>query len=449
MQTLAPAPPALEQLGALWRGGDPLPTWLDWRGRFGSVLRLGPRRGGFHLVMGREEASQVLRTRKDEFTRLNQAVRLLALVQGQGLATVDGDEWRSQRRRLQPLFHGRSVAAYGPDMLRVIRAAFAEWDQRGAEFELDCSVELMRLTLRIGSVTMSGQDLDPRERAELEQAGEAAQEWLAAALRFPLRPPLWVPTPGNRRFQAAIELFRQNARRLLRERREGKGEGNQDLVQLLLDSRDPETGAPLTDTQLVDQLITVAGAGQDTTALALGWTLERLAHEPEIQAEVAAEVDGLFAAGPFEPADLEGLDLTTRVLEESLRLRPPIYAVGRTAREALVLGGFAIPAGGLVLVALYGVHHDPEDWPDPSRFDPDRFLPDAKAARPAEAWCPFGLGPHRCIGERFALDDTRFVLVELLSRWQVLPARQDLTPLAPTMTLRPAEPIRLRLRRRG
>jgi cytochrome P450 len=206
---------------------------------------------------------------------------------------------------------------------------------------------------------------------------------------------------------------------------------------MLLIARDEETGQGLTDRELRDQLLTFIVAGHETTAVALGWTLYLLDRNPPIARRLRDEVDAALGDRIPTAADLPGLPYVRQVIEESMRLYPPVYGLIRDAKDDDVIGGYRIPARSMVLLSLYATHRHPAFWPDPEVFDPDRFAPDQVAARPRFAWFPFLGGPHQCIGQDFAMMEAVLVVAMLAQRFRLeLAPGARIEPL-PMLSLRP------------
>ncbi|NVN30898.1 cytochrome P450, partial [Endobacter medicaginis] len=225
-----------------------------------------------------------------------------------------------------------------------------------------------------------------------------------------------------------------------------------DLLDRLLDARDPESGRAMDDSEIVDNLITFVAAGHETTAQALGWTLDLLARHPRVMAEVSAEIDAVTRGGCVLPEHLVHLVLTRRVLEEGMRLFPPAPIIGREVQDGFALerlGGLEVEPVATIIVPIWAVHRHRRLWDEPGQFDPDRFLPERVASRHRYTWLPFGVGPRVCIGAGFAMLEGMAILAVLLARLRFVPA--DPSTPAPRMaiTLRPATPLRLRPLLRG
>jgi cytochrome P450 len=359
---------------------------------------------------------------------------------GAGLLTSEGEFHLRQRRLAQPAFHKERIAAYA-DVMRDRAQRTSESWQDGQV--IDVSHEMMRLTLEIAGTTLFGADL----AAETEDISAALTEAFAL-FRYSTLPyaELLDPLeflPINRRFAAARARLDRTIYRIIADRRASGVDGG-DLLSMLLLARDTEgDGGAMTDLQLRDEALTILLAGHETTANALSWTFYLLAQHPDVATRLHAEIDTVLGDRPATADDATRLVYARAVLAESMRLYPPAWTVGRKPLEDVALGGYRIPRHSLVLMSQWVVHRDPRWWPDPERFDPDRWLADAQASRPRLAYFPFGAGTRVCIGEAFAWMEGLVVLATLAKRWQLgLAGDQPVTPF-PVITLRPRTGIRM------
>jgi cytochrome P450 len=414
---------------------DPLALLKGLARDYGDVARFRAGPHSVYLLSHPDYVRDVLVTNNARFKKgraLQRAKRLL----GEGLLTSEGEFHRRQRRLAQPAFHRQRVAAYGRVMVEYAERASARW--RDGE-ELDISEEMMRLTLAAVGKTL----FDAEVESDADEVGSALTEVmnLFGYLMLPFSELLEkLPLPPRRRFLRARARLDAVIYRIIEERRrEGRDRG--DLLSTLLDAVDEEgdrTG--MTNEQLRDEVMTIFLAGHETTANALTWAWYLLAQNPEAEARLHAELDEVLAGGRApEPEDVPALPYTEMVVAETMRLYPPAWALGRLALEDHEVGGYLIPRGSLVLVSQYVVQRDPRFWPDPERFDPERWTPEAKGARPQFAYFPFGGGPRRCVGEGFAWTEAVLMLAALARRWRarVVPGRAVETQ--PRITLRPGK----------
>jgi cytochrome P450 len=367
----------------------------------------------------------------------------LQRVLGTGLLTSDGDFWRRQRRLAQPAFHKERIAGYARTMVDLTRACVDRW--RDGEVR-DAHADMMRLTLDIVGKTLFGADVGDRAR-EIARCLEHVTARYADPVAMTV--PRWdrLPTPLNRRFDAAVARLDRIVRDLLASHRAGKTGDGKDLLSMLMAARD-EDGSGMSDDQLRDEAITILLAGHETTAIALTFTWMLLSRHPEVRARLEAEVDEVLAGGPAGPGDLPRLALADRIVRESMRLYPPAWSIGREAAEDVDLGGRRFPRGTWFWFIPWAMHRDARFFPDPTRFHPDRWAGDFGKRLPRFAYFPFGGGPRQCIGNSFASMEAVLCLATIARevRLELVSARA--VDLVPTVTLRPKHGLRMRVERR-
>jgi cytochrome P450 len=377
------------------------------------------------------------------------AYQTLAELLGQGLVTAEGPQWLKHRRLSQPAFHRERIGRFMGTMhqlaedtaQRLLKAA-----DDGAD--IDVAHEMLLFTQRVIGVTMLSIDLAGARGQALAEALDTGVHAVEVRTNTLLRLPLWVPTPINRDLVRTRRTLDELIYGLIAERRaqrqRGEGAGaDGDLLDMLMDATDEDSGEALTDTELRDDVLTIFLAGHETTSNLLSWTFLALAQHPHIADALATElagVDPLDAARPRATPSL--LD---RIVDESMRWRPPIFLVDRVAQNDTTIGPYEVKRGDLVLVNLWALHRS-KHWPDPERFDPDRFLPDAVKARPKMSFLPFLAGNRKCIGDVFALSEAKIALATWLPRLRVAPTGVVGETVA--VTLRPTGGMPSRVTRR-
>jgi cytochrome P450 len=358
-------------------------------------------------------------------------------VLGNGLLTSEGDFWRRQRRIAQPAFHKERIAAFGDVMVRAAEDTARAWTAVAKSGgTLDVAAEMMRLTLRIAGETLLSSDVTGHAAV----VGDAVSLLLREANRRILQPievPLRVPTPNNRRVLRVLSELDAIVFRMIEDRRRMTGGRPSDLLTMLMEARDEETGEGMTDKQLRDEVLTIFLAGHETTANALSWTFYLLSLHPEVARRTSAELADVLGGRAPQVADLGRLVYTTAVLKEAMRLFPPAWIVGRRAVEDDTIDGYDIPRDSIVFVSPWLTHRHPAFWQNPEGFDPERFLPERAATIHRYAYFPFGAGPRLCIGQGFAMIEAVLLLATLAQR-----IRLDLVPghrvvPHPSITLRP------------
>ncbi len=385
---------------------------------------------------------EVLVTREDDFVK-GRGIDELRRVLGQGLLSSEGDLHRRQRRLIQPLFRHERIAAYAADMVEVAERTAGRF-RDGETF--DVAREMMRLTLAIVGKTLFGVDVEG-EAAEVGESLSTVMRWTMNRLS-PFGGLLEkLPLAANRRFRESLGRLDALIERMITDRRRDPGHG--DLLALLLAAQDVEgDGGGMSDRQVRDEAMTLFLAGHETTAQALTFTFWLLGHHPEVEGRLHAELDSVLDGRAPRAEDYGKLVYTRQVLWESMRIYPPAWIIGRRALVDLELGGHRVPAGALVLASPFVSHRDPRFFPDPERFDPDRFAASASADRPRYAYYPFGGGSRVCIGEGFAAMEGTLVLASLARRFRLRPVPGQTLELEPLVTLRPRHGLRVTAVRR-
>jgi cytochrome P450 len=405
-------------------------------------LRIGVKK--LLLVSDPDAIEEVLITKSRDFVK-HWGLKQTATLLGNGLLNSEGDFWLRQRRLAQPAFHRDRIQQYGRDMIDHTRRMLAEWrdgDRR------DLVVEMMALTLRIAAKTLF----------DAEETGDAAviREQLSKSIRLFnerftsfIRIPLGWPTPRNLKMRAVSRRLNEIIYKYIeRRRREGAGDRH-DLLSLMLNARDEAgDGKGMTDDQLRDEVMTLFLAGQETTALALSWTWYLLAGHPQVEETLLTNLRKELGNRPLTVEDAPRLKYAEAVINESMRLHPPAYVLGREAIHDTTVAGHRVPKGWTVFMAQSVLHRDPRWWPEPEQFRPERWLDGSTKDLPKFAYFPFGGGPRICIGNTFAMMETVVVLTEVVRRFHF--ERTDQEPLkpVPSITVRPDRPLNVVLHER-
>ncbi|EYF02236.1 cytochrome P450 [Chondromyces apiculatus] len=340
-------------------------------------------------------------------------------VGGDSLGSCPHSLHRRQRRLLQPAFHPTRLARYAQTMTDQIVAMTDAWRD---DQVLDVLAEMLALTGRVTTMTLFSDALPaPVLRQAIDDIKAIAQ---GTFQRMLMPPPLdRLPIPSNRRFHEASASLHRTVRSLMAERR-ASGTDHGDLLSALLTARDPdpaETRPTLSDDEIADHLVAFFFAGAETTADAVAWALHLLAQHPDIEDRLHAEVDAVLQGAPAAHEHLPRLKLTSRCITETLRLWPPGWLLTRTVTVDTHLGGHLLPAGTTLLYSAYLIQHRPDLYPDPERFDPDRWDSDQRPAPPRDAFIVFGGGPRKCIGDQFGMIESTLALATIASRWKLRP----------------------------
>lgn len=438
----APGPPTLRFFLNLPRfRRDPLGGFFQAALDYGDVVRY---RGVWvsHQLSHPDHIQHVLQGNFSNY-RKGRGYKILKLSLGEGLLTSEGALWQRQRKMTQPSFQGQQVASFVGAMAENALAMLRRWESSAAQNEVfDVVPDFMRLTLNIAAQALFTTNLEA-DAESIRRTLDIGRDYSVDRAWSIFPPPLSLPTRRNREYRAALAAIHAIIDRIIAERRRASTRVS-DLLTMLMEARD-ENGAPMSDKQLRDELITLLTAGHETTTLALAWTCFLISTRPEVMERMAAEAALLSGRAPVYE-DLMKLRYSRMVVEESMRLYPPVWTISRTAVNQDEIGGFHIPAGSEILIFPYITQRHPKWWPEAETFRPERFAPENSAARPRYAYLPFGAGPRTCIGLNFAMTEILAVLALLLQRFRLRlgidPARVYPEPSV-TLQPRPGVPVRL------
>jgi cytochrome P450 len=370
----------------------------------GDFVRFALPRMDCYLAAHPDLVREVLQDHAKSFSKVNRGYETLKAFLGDGLLTSEGARWTRQRRVAQPAFHRERVAAFAEIMASAADHAVESWRKHdGAPF--DVSEEMTRLALKIAGLAFMSTDVSDASD-KVRRALAFLSEDAMRRINSPFTVPRALPTEANRRYAQAVQDVDSVVYGLIDKRRRGESQGY-DLLAMLMEARDEETGHWMSNRQLRDEIMTMFLAGHETSAVALTWTWYCLSMAPEAEASLHAEVDALGRTPRSE--DIARLRVTSGVVREAMRLFPPAWVISRTAREDVVIGRYRVPVGALVFVSPYATHRHPAFWSDPETFDPERFDPSRFEEQHRFAYIPFGGGPRTCIGATFAM--TELVLV--------------------------------------
>jgi cytochrome P450 len=383
----------------------------------GPLVRVRFGSGGMLLVTHPEDLEHVLQLHNRRYVR-GHTVDMIRPMLGNGLPLSDGEFWLRQRRTMQPLFARPRIATLVPTIVEVSRRYLAEL-RDGAE--LSTHYLMMRITRDVIVETMFSSELG-HEAAALDSALATIEHHVARYGFLPIRIPAWLPTPDNVRFRRAIATLDRVVYGLI-SRRRAEPTADQaparDLLDALMQARDPETGNAMSTVELRDEVMNIFFAGHETTANLLTWTVLELSRHAHVEARLRDEVDAVLRGREPAATDLPALEYVNAVLRETLRLHPAAWIFAREATEDDELRGHRVAQGSAVVLFPYATHRMPELWPEPERFDPERFLRDRSIGLGGTknwAYLPFGAGPHVCIGNHLAMAEATIVLAALYQR---------------------------------
>lgn len=445
---VAPGPRGEFLLGRLSKfRGDPLHLLMQLQRDYGGVVRLklGPHL--VHQVTDPDAIRTVLHEHDGDYRR-GKFYRRFRLFFGQGMLTTDREAWRRRRRESQPFFHRQRLEAMMPVVTERTAVMLDRWQALAAHGEaFDIVPELMGLSLSVLSRMLFTVDVS-------DDVGR-----IGPAVRFSLKAmimtgeinqvlPGWLPTRYNRTMTRSKRVLDEAIECVVDEHRSGRCRAS-DLASTLLSARDPTTGEPWTDHEVHDELMTILLAGHETTGCALAWTLYAIAEHAEVREKLEDELARVLSGRVPAVADLPRLPYLRQLVDESLRLYPPIWLFPRDANMDSELCGYHIPANTTVLLTPYASHRNPEHWENPEAFDPDRFRPERSAGRLRYAYYPFGGGPRQCIGYYLALLELQLIVAMVTQHFRLRVALDHPVVCGPLVSLRPLRGIRVTLEARA
>ena len=392
--------------------GNPIAAWPKSVCEEALFIQKVPGQQLVH-VCDPDMVNTVLLNAGDAFPKTDIDRRLLCPMVGDSVLTAEGEQWRWQRRTTAPLFRHSELLCYVKAMSDAARRTVGHWREAGPKSLQRIDREMTRATFEVIAETMLpyDDDLDKELVASYIEDYLSASTWeLACAL---LRAPTWVPYPGKRKARAAAQGIKQAMAKLIRQRQASNRKGN-DLLGRMLSAVDPETGNPMSEDKLIDNLATFLLAGHETTSSTLTWTLYLLARAPQWQERLAQEARSVAGNGPIEASHIEHLNLNLMVLKEALRLYPPVPILSRIAARDVDLGGQRYAKGTVFIIPIYAIHRHKELWADPDAFDPHRFDTELQNGRARCTFMPFGAGPRICMGASFALIEATTILATLM-----------------------------------
>lgn len=438
--TRPPGPKRRPLWGDLWAfRRDPIKFLTEVK-RYGDVVyfHLGPQ--GVYLFSHPDYVKEIFVNQPRNFYKgrgLQRSKKLL----GEGLLTSEEEVHKRQRRLVQPAFHRQRIATYAKVMVDEAVKIRDSW-RDGQTIKI--SEEMMRLTLAIVAKTLFDANVDK----EAKELGEAMSVFVKSfdMITLPFVEILEkLPLPRIRALNNARDLLNKTIYRIIDERR-ASGKDHGDLLSMLLMAQDEEgDGKGMSNLQVRDEAMTLFIAGHETTANALTWTWYLLAQHPEIEKKVWQEVDQVLKGRPATAEDYPQLTYLQMVLSESMRLYPPAWVVGRRVVKECQVGGYTLPVDSITFSCQYLMHHDERYFPDPFKFDPERWTAEAKEQRPRYSYFPFGAGPRQCIGEPFAWMEGVLLLATIAQKWRLSLVPGHKVEMQPLITLRAKHDIPMKV----
>ncbi len=426
---------------------DPLTfNMTNWK-KYGDSMYFPAMPGfGWYLFVHPQAVEHILQTKQANYQKPVRFLQPFGYLGGRGLLTNEGDHWRKQRRLIQPSFQRDRISALGTAMNEAISRQIDDWQALPDGHTVDLFSEMSRLTFNVIGRTLFSDDLSDKAPAFLSSL-EQSVEHISARMNMPLLIPDWLPTPANQKFHRHRQVLDDVVYGII-ERRKSLSNPPHDLLDMLMKSTFEGSSDGMSIGQLRDEIMTLLISGHETVALSLTWTFFLLHQNPDAEAALLDELKSGLNGQPAKMEDLHRLTYNKMVYNEALRLYPPIWGQPREAVESDEIQGYKVEKGVPVTVCQYFTHRHPEFFPEPEKFNPERFLPENEAKLPKFAFFPFGGGGRACIGNHFAMAEGQLAIASILQRFKFAVIEPEKVRPKAGCTLRPGAPIRASLVRR-
>jgi len=420
---------------------NPLKFFSEYIPKYGEVFqvtsiffKLFPYFDHMVVVSNPDDVKRIMQDNNKNYVK-SYGYKVLELLLGKGLLTSEGEFWRKQRRLMQPAFHRDRLAALVETMTEAGTDLVEKWRKLPNGTEVDASKEFMNLTLAIVCKAMFSSDVEDAQEVvdrEFDRANEMITERITNALKIPIS----IPTPGNVREQRSYDSIKSVVADII-EKRRNSDEKYDDLLAMLMEAQDEDTGERMSNKQIQDEVITIFLAGHETTAVALSWIMHCIDDNSEVEEKLLAEEKELLNGRVPEMGDVRQLEYTRMVIDETLRLYPPAWIIGRQTLGSDRLGGYHIPEKTNCLIPVCYIHKDEKYWPEPEMFIPERFSKENSKGRHKFVYFPFGGGPRLCIGNNFSLMEMQLVLPMILREFKLSKPKGFKVEKDPLITMRP------------
>ena len=428
-------------------GKDPLQFLVDKVPQYDGIFRV---KSPFFLeqvaiVSKPDYVKHILQDNNKNYQK-SYGYRIIRHLVGNGLLTSEGDFWLRQRRLAQTAFHKERLEGFVSTMADAANELITSWKKLPDGQEVNLSKEMMQVTLNIVCRCLFSADVhDVVDTVSREF--NIANERLIRRIIKPVKLPLWMPTPGNLREQQSYTAIKQVVRQIVEKRRQSK-EKYDDLLSMLMEAKDEETGEMMNNQQIEDEVITIFLAGHETTAVALTWLFHCLDENKEVEEKAFAEAQQVLAGRVPSLADLPKLDYTRMIIDETMRLYPPAWILGREALNDDEIGGYKIPKGLNVLIPVYQIQRDEQYWERPLDFIPERFTQEKLKNYHKFLYFPFGGGPRLCIGRNFAIMEMQVIVPMILQHFSLHKPADFKFKQDPLITMRPEPDMQVQVFKR-
>jgi len=431
---------------------DPIGFFAKYIPKYGGVFQLTsvffkliPNFETLAIVSDPKVVKHIMQDNNKNYVK-SYGYRVLKVLLGEGLLTSEGDFWRKQRRLIQPAFHRERLASFVKVKADAGQALVDKWNALPDGAEINVSKDLMETTLDIVCRAMFSSDVGDAMDV-VNREFDKANEMLINRITSPLPLPLWMPLPSVKNEKRTYAAIKQVVADIIEKRRNANGKYH-DLLAMLMEMEDADTGEKMSTQQIQDEVITIFLAGHETTAVALAWLLHCLDENPEIEAKLLEEAERVLQGRTPGLEDLRALEYTKMVIDETLRLYPPAWVIGRHALGEDRLGNFRILKNTNCLIPVQYIHRDPQHWKDSEKFIPERFSAENSKGRHKFVYFPFGGGPRLCVGNNFALMEMQLIVPMLVRAFKLRKPSGFTVKEDPLITMRPTPHMKMVISKR-
>ena len=426
---------------------DPLKFFIDYQYQYDGIFRVkSPSYLEQIVVVSKPDYVKHILQDNNKNYHKSFGYTIMKLLLGNGLLTSEGDFWRRQRRLAQPAFHRDRLAAFVKIMTDAGSTLLQKWDTLPDGTTINLSTAMMQVTVDIVCKAMFSADVEDAV-AVVNKEFNVANEKLIKRITSHIKIPLWLPTPGNIREKNSYKAIRGVVEKIIDKRRQST-EHYDDLLAMLMEAKDEDTGEMMSNEQILDEVVTIFLAGHETTAVALTWLFHCLEENPEVESKLLDEAKNILQGNTPQLDDLRALEYTRMVIDETMRLYPPAWVIGRHSLGDDEIDGYHIPKGINTLIPVYAIHRDKRYWDEPEKFIPERFSKEKTKSYHKFLYFPFGGGPRLCIGNNFALMEMQLIVPMIVQHYKLRKPKGFQFKQDPLITMRPEPEMQMQIWRR-